>query len=182
MERRSSGERRKYRVSPVEGVGEHRSWIEEFLPDVGVAVLRLAIAALVLTHTLREFFGVLLGDTQWMGTPGMFTDRWIAAMLLALGALLLVAGYFARLAAIVLATIITLSWFAPDRMTGHWQVGSVELIATYVCVLLVIALIGPGYFSLDSWRAGRFRARRSTMKVEISPWVKSEYRRSRLTR
>jgi putative oxidoreductase len=182
VERRSSGERRKYRVSPVEGVGEHRSWIEEFLPDVGVAVLRLSIAALVLTHTLREFFGVFLGDTQWMGAPGMLTDRWIASMLLALGALLLIAGWFTRLAAVGLATVITLSWFAPYQMTGHWQVGSRELIAVYVCVLLVIALIGPGWLSVDSWRSGRFRARRSTSKVAISPWILSQYRRSRLTR
>ena len=63
MERSSSsGERRKYRVSPVEGVSEHRSWIEEFLPDVGVVVLRLSIAFLILTHALREFFGVPSGQ------------------------------------------------------------------------------------------------------------------------
>jgi uncharacterized membrane protein YphA (DoxX/SURF4 family) len=182
VERRSSGERRKYRVSPVEGVGEHRSWIEEFLPDVGVAVLRLSIASLIVTHALREFFGVLLGDTPWMGAPGMFTDRWIAAALLSLGSVLLIAGWFTRLAAIGLAIVVTLSWFAPFQMTGHWQVASRELIATYVSVLLVIVVIGPGWFSIDSWRSGRFRARKSTMKVEISPWVKSEYRRSRLTR
>lgn len=182
MERRVSGERQKYRVSPVEGVSEHRSWIEEFLPDVGVAALRVAIAALILTHPLREFFGVLLGDTAWMGSPGMFTDRWIAAMLLVVCCLLLVAGWFTRIAAFALAVIVTLSWFAPYRMTGHWQVSSLELIATYASVLLVLVVIGPGYFSADAWRAGKFRARRSGTKVAISPWIKSQYRRSRLTR
>ena len=182
MERRISGERRKYRVSPVEGVTEHRSWIEEFLPDVGVAVLRLAIAALIATHALREFFGVLLGDATWMGSPGMFTDRWIAAALLALGALLLIVGWFTRATAIALALIVALSWFAPYQMTGHWQVSSLELIVTYASVLLVLAVTGPGWFSIDSWRSGRFRARRSTNKVAISPWIKSQYRRSRLTR
>lgn len=182
MERRTSGERRKYRVSPQEGVAEHRSWIEEFLPDVGVAALRLAIAALMATHAAREFFGVLLGDVPWMGAPGMFTDRWIAATLLAVGSLLLVVGWFTRVAAVALAAIVVLSWFAPYQMTGHWQVRSLELIAAYASVLLVIAVIGPGWFSIDSWRSGRFRARRSTMKVAISPWIKSQYRRSRLTR
>ena len=182
MERRSSGERSKYRVSPVEGVSEHRSWVEEFLPDLGVGALRLAIASLIVTHALREFFGVFLGETPWMGAPGMFTDRWIAATLLTLGGVLLIAGWFTRFAALGLALIVTLSWFAPYQMTGHWQVASRELIATYVSVLLVIVVIGPGLFSMDSWRAGRFRARKSTMKVAISPWVKSEYRRSKLTR
>ena len=182
MERRSSGDRRTYRVSPVEGVSEHRSWIEEFLPDAGVLVLRLAIASLVLTHALREFFGVLLGDTRWMGAPGMFTDRWIAAALLTLGSALVIAGWFTRLASVGLAIVVTLSWFAPFQMTGHWQVASRELIAAYVSVLLVLVVIGPGWFSVDAWRAGRFRARRSTMKVAISPWIKSQYRRSRLTR
>ena len=182
MERRNSGERRKYRVSPVEGVSEHRSWIEEFLPDVGIAALRVAIAGLILTHPLRELFGLLISEAEWMGAPGMFTDRWIAAALLSLGALLLIVGWFTRVAALLLAVVIALSWFAPDRMTGHWQVGSLELIVTYGCVLLVIALIGPGWFSIDAWRAGRFRARRSTNKVAISPWIKSQYRRSRLTR
>ena len=182
MERRVSDERRKYRVSPVEGVSEHRSWAEEFLPDAGVAVLRIAIAALILTHPLREFFGVLLGETKWMGSPGMFTDRWIAAVLLTGCGLLVAAGWFTRIAALGLAAIVAFSWFAPDRMTGHWQVASLELIATYASVLLVIAAIGPGYFSIDAWRAGRFRARKGTMKVAISPWIKSQYRRSRLTR
>lgn len=182
MERRTGEERRKYRVSPQEGVTEHRSWLEEFLPDVGVGVLRIAIAALVMTHAAREFFGVLLGDTEWMGAPGIFTDRWIAGALIAGFGLLVAVGWFTRIGAVALATIVTLSWFAPYRMTGHWQVGSVELIVTYVCVLLVIALIGPGWFSIDSWRAGKFRARKSTMKVAISPWIKSEIRRSRLTR
>ena len=182
VDRRSGSERRAYRVSPVEGVTEHRSWIEEFLPDAGVAALRVSIAALIVTHALREFFGVLLGDTPWMGSPGMFTDRWIASTLLSIGAVLLIAGWFTRLAALGLAVIVTLSWFAPYQMTGHWQVASRELIATYACVLLVLAVIGPGYFSIDAWRAGRFKARKSTMKVAISPWIKSQYRRSRLTR
>ena len=182
MERRISEDRRKYRVSPVEGVSEHRSWIEEFLPDVGIAALRIAIAGLILTHPLREFFGLLIPETEWMGVPGLFTDRWIASALLSLGALLLIIGWFTRTAALLLAVIITLSWFAPYRMTGHWQVGSIELIATYACVLLVLALIGPGWFSIDAWRAGRFRARKSTNRVAISPWIESQYRRSRLTR
>lgn len=183
MERRNSGERQKYRVSPVEGVSQHRSWIEEFLPDVGVAALRIAIAGLLLMHALREFFGILLlGDAEWMGSPGVFTDRWIAAALISLGALLLIVGWFTRLAALLLTVIVTLSWFAPYRMTGHWQVGSVELIATFACVLLVIALIGPGLFSVDAWRSGQFKARRSTNKVAISPWIESQARRSRLTR
>lgn len=182
MEPRGGEERRKYRVSPVEGVTEHRSWIEEFLPDVGVAGLRVAIAALILTHPLREFFGILLGDTQWMGSPGFFTDRWIAATLVSVFALLVAVGWLTRIAAVALAVIVVLSWFAPYRMTGHWQVTSRELIATYTCVLLVLAVIGPGMFSVDAWRAGKFRARRSTMKVAISPWIKSQYRRSRMSR
>src|SRR5688500_7787427 len=123
-----------------------------------------------MTHALREFFGVFLGDTPWMGSPGMFTDRWIAAALLTAGGLLLVVGWFTRIAAIGLAIVVTLSWFAPYQMTGHWQVASLELIVTYVSVLLVIVVIGPGWFSIDAWRAGKFRARRSTNKVAISPW------------
>ena len=182
MERRSGEERRRYRVSPVEGVTPQRSWFREFLPDVGVAVLRISIAALILTHALREFFGILLGDTRWLGFPGMFTDRWIAAVLLSVGALLLIAGWFTRFAACLLALVVSLSWFAPARMAGHWQVDSLELIATYVSALLVIVVIGPGYFSIDAWRAGKFRARKSTMKVAMSPWIESQYRRSRLSR
>lgn len=145
-------------------------------------MLRLSIAALMMTHALREFFGVLLGDIEWMGAPGFFTDRWIAAVLLATGALLLVIGWFTRATALGLAIIVTLSWFAPYQMTGHWQVRSLELIAAYASVLLVLAVIGPGWFSIDSWRSGRFRRRKGTMKVSMSPWIESQYRRSRLTR
>lgn len=175
-------ERKQYRISPVEGVKDPlpRDWR---IADAAIAALRVAVALLLAVHALREFFGVLLpGNTPWLGAPVLMSDRWIAAALEVLGAILLTAGMFTRSAAVGLALLVALSHFTPAIARGHWNFGSVELIALYASVLLAIAFMGPGVFSIDAWRDGRKRPKGSGPRVSMSPWIKRQYRHRELTR
>ena len=175
-------ERKQYRISPVEGVQEPapRDWR---IADLGVAALRGAVALLLTVHALRELLGILLpGNTPWLGAPVFMSDRWIAAAVEITGAVFLAAGAFTRTASISLAIFVVLSYFAPARMAGHWLFGSAELIALYASVLVAIAFMGPGVFSVDALRESRKRPKGSGPRVSLSPWIKRQYRHRELTR
>jgi putative oxidoreductase len=175
-------EQRQYRISPAKGVVDPlpRDWR---IADAAIAALRLAVALLLTLHALREFFGVLLpGNIPWLGAPVVMSDRWIAASIEVAGAVLLAAGMFTRSASACLALFVVLSYFAPAVMRGHWNFGGAELIALYASVLVSLAFMGPGVFSIDAWRASRKRPKGSGPRVRISPWIKRQYRHQELTR
>ena len=175
-------EKKQYRISPAGGViePEPRDWR---IADIAVAALRSLVAALFILHGLREQFGVLLpGNTPWLGAPGFFTDRWMAAMLEISSGLLLGAGLFFRWVTLGLALFVAVSPLAPERMQGHWMFGGIELIVLYTGVLLAMSLMGPGVFSVDAWREARKRPKGSGPRVRISPWIKRQYRHRELTR
>ncbi len=173
---------RTYRVSPVKPVSARdlRGW---WIPDAAFAALRLFIAAMTARHGLQDHFGVfLIGDDAWLGAPAALTDRWLAASVLVAGGLLLAAGLFARVAALALAVVVLLGYFASGAATGHWIVDGREPIALYTAVLLAFAVTGPGLFSLDTLRRGRGRRRRLGATVGMSSWLARQYRRRELTR
>ena len=174
---------RTYRVSPVKPVSARdlRGW---WIPDAAFAALRLFIAAMIARHGLQDHFGVfLIGDDAWLGAPAPLTDRWLAASVLLAGGLLLGVGLFTRVAAVTLATVVLLGYFASGSSTGHWMVDGREPIALYTGVLLAYTVIGPGLFSLDTLRRGRGRRRsRFASTVAMSPWLARQYRRRELTR
>jgi putative oxidoreductase len=156
-----------------------RWWIQ----DGGLAALRVAVALLVMLHGVRELFGVLLpSHVTWFGAPGFMTDRWMAGSIELLGALLLASGTFSRVTAGALALVVLASPLAPGIANGHWRFDGGELIALYVSVLVAIAIMGPGRFSVDAFRAKRRRPRVGGMDVPMSPWVRKQYRRRELTR
>jgi putative oxidoreductase len=174
---------RTYRVSPVKPVSARdlRGW---WIPDAAFAALRVFIAAMIARHGLQDHFGILLlGDDVWLGTPAALTDRWLAATLLIAGGLLLGVGLFTRAAALLLALVTVLGWFAAGRVAGHWMVDGREPIALYAAVLLLFTVIGPGLFALDTlWKSRGRRKRGVASTVGISPWLARQYRRRELTR
>jgi uncharacterized membrane protein YphA (DoxX/SURF4 family) len=175
--------RTPHRLSPVEPITVPRYLGGWWIPDVAIAVLRVAVALLFALHGVQELFGFLLPPGQrWLGAPEPLTDRWIAASLQLLGATLLATGTFTRLAAFGLAVLGVLGYFAPLRARGHWTFNGVELIALFSVVLVTFSIIGPGLFSIDALREGRHRPRPTGSTVSLSPWIRRQYRHRELTR
>jgi len=174
---------RTSRATPVEPVTAPKYLSAWWVPDLGIAALRVAVALLLLLHGVQEHFGLLLGPGQpWLGAPAPWTDRWMAATLELVGGVLLATGSFTRLVAFALAGLVVLGYFAPQRARGHWTLNGTELIALHSAVLLIFAVIGPGLFSVDALREGRHRPKTSGTTVPLSPWIKRQYRRRELQR
>jgi putative oxidoreductase len=175
--------RTPHRLSPVEPITVPRYLGGWWIPDVAIAVLRVAVALLFALHGTQELFGLLLPPGQkWLGAPEPLTDRWLAASLELLGATLLATGTFTRLAAFGSAALVVLSYFAPLRARGHWTFNGAELIAVVSVVLITFSIIGPGLFSIDALREGRHRPRSGGATVSLSPWIRRQYRHRELTR
>ncbi len=150
--------------------------------DTVWTVLRLAAALLFLWHGVQEHFGWLVPPREtWLGAPPIFTERWYAATIEIAGGSLLALGLFTRSVAFALLVLLPLSHFFAQGPRGLWLPRGEELLMLLGFVLLALAAIGPGPFSIDAL-IGRLRSRTSTATVEMSPWIKRQYRRRELTR
>ena len=129
--------------------------------DLALLVLRVGFgAALALTHGRAK-----------LATPARFIEGlskhdfplptlfgWAAILSEFAGGLLLALGLLTRPAAtLVLITlgVAAFDFHATDPFAKR------ELALAYAVVGLVVALAGPGRYSLDAWLASRFRARRT---------------------
>lgn len=171
---------RPYSAS-AEPTTDPRSLPWGWVPDAGFTGLRVAVALLVLWHGLQEHFGVLLAPGQlWSGLLTPLSDPWITATVKLVGAVLLAIGLYTRAAAVVLAALVVLAHLAATGAGAAAMTSATELTVLYVIVLLAFAMVGPGIYSVDAVRRRRrLRRRAPGMSVEISPWVRREYRRSR---
>ena len=158
-----------------------RDW---WIPDATIATLRVCVAGILLLHGVQEHYGLFLpANQQWLGAPAPLTDRWLAATFEIVCGTLLAAGAFTRLAALGLALLVVLSYFAPPSADGHWAFSGREVIALHALILMTFAVIGPGLFSIDALRVSRRRPKPGAgMVVPLSPWIKSQYRRRDLNR
>ena len=77
---------------------------------------------------------------------------WLAVLAEAGGAILLVLGLFSRWAIIPLIFVMLVAFYYHFPNGWNSDSGGVEMTVTYILMLLVIAVYGPGkYFSLDYW-------------------------------
>lgn len=141
---------------------------------LGLVALRLSLAAVFIAHGTHKLFGLFAGPGIGVGGPEI-TSQFFTAMQLepafalavatgvaeTLGGLFLIAGWFTRVVAPVLAVVMAiaiwkvhlpwgffLNWVgAPDR--GHGMELNVVIIGGLVC----LALTGAGDWSIDGSRA-----------------------------
>jgi putative oxidoreductase len=127
----------------------------------GLLMLRLAAGGLLLPHGL----GKLLG---WFGGPGLdgFAAELAAfglpsgwglplglALVQVLAGALIVLGLWARAAALAAAGFLAVTVVLAVPNGWFWMSRGVEYPLLWTCACLVIAMLGPGTWSLDPPRA-----------------------------
>jgi putative oxidoreductase len=128
--------------------------------DLGKLVLRVALGVLILLHGIAKITGGVTGIMDMVektGVPGVFGYFIYVGEVLA--PLLLVAGIWTRLAALVVAlnmvvavVLVHMDEIAALGNQGGW---AVELQGMFFFSAIAIALLGAGRFSAGGAR-GRF--------------------------
>jgi putative oxidoreductase len=143
--------------------------------DIGLLVLRLAGLYLAVGHGWGKVVGLASGQSRFveglaeMGFPAPVVFAWAAALAEFAGGLCVALGLFtlwaAGLAAFTMfvagfgrhrALSQFLSWLgiAPATEDALKAWGNPELALAYLMILVAVALLGPGRFSIDA-RRGR---------------------------
>ncbi|WP_037358919.1 DoxX family protein [Amycolatopsis orientalis] len=118
-----------------------------------LALFRAVVSALFFCHGLIGFgfFGGI--DNAGGGFPfGQWPGYW-ASVIEVVGAILVFAGLFTRVSAIVLSGVMAYAYFtvhAPEGLLPLHNMG--EPAALYAWIFLAIAVVGPGAVSLDQVR------------------------------
>ncbi len=127
----------------------------------GKLILRLTVGGLMLFHGIAKIQGGLAGIEGMLTAKGLPTfisyGVYVGEILVPL---LLLAGLFTRLSALVLMGNMAIAVYLAHSgdflsLTGHggW---ALELQAFYFFGALAILLLGPGCFSFDaSWKSNR---------------------------
>jgi putative oxidoreductase len=136
----------------------HQAW-----RDAGLLLLRAWLAVVFTYHGGQKLFGWFGGygleaTAQWMGSVGIplpTASALAASSAEVFGGWLLLLGLFARPAAAVLAfTMVVATWVH----SGHGfdvRGQGIEYPATWLVVLVTLALVGPGRWTVGRLLAGR---------------------------
>jgi putative oxidoreductase len=125
--------------------------------DLGLLLLRVVLGVLILLHGISKVkggIGFIEQTVTQQGLPAAFAYGVYIGEVLA--PLLLIAGLFGRLAAIVMAinmvvavALVHMGDLGKMNENGGWQL---ELQGMYLVGALALALTGPGAYSVDGAR------------------------------
>ena len=120
------------------------------------AILRVGAGLLFMQHGAQKLFG-LLGGTGGSGAPAELISRYgVAGVLEFFGGALLVVGLLTRPVAALLALLMVVAFGIAHAPRGGFPIeNGGELALLYALVFAVLALVGPGAWSVD----GRLRGR-----------------------
>ena len=125
--------------------------------DLGLAVLRVTLGAVMLAHGVNHVFrgGKIAGTARWFGSMGMrppVVHAWLASLVeMGVGALL-IAGLLTPLAAAGSIGIMTVAFVINHRKNGFFifRPGEgYEYVMTLALLGFGVALLGGGRWSLD---------------------------------
>ncbi len=129
------------------------STLSEFVDTkTSVAVFRIFIAFFMLYgHGWGKLMSVFGGNFQFLDPLGIgpAASLILAAFAEGICALLILVGFWTRLASLILTINMAVAVFFVHLPGGDWF-GDMELPLIYLLSFLVILLIGPGKFSVDN--------------------------------
>lgn len=134
------------------------------LSSVTTTLFRLVLGLLFALHGASSLFGVF-GGVRGSGQAvalGVWPGWW-AALIQFVGGLLLILGLGTRVAAIVCSGSMAYAYFVVHQPLSLLPLNNGgELAAVFCWSFLLIAVLGPGSWSLDAVLARRFTTLRST--------------------
>jgi len=116
--------------------------------DTGLLILRIMAGAAMITHGWPKFQNVINGNFQF-GDPiglGVETSLVLAAFAEFICSLLVIAGFFTRLATIPLIINMSVAFFIAHSADDF---GVKEKAFLYLGMFIVLLLTGPGKYSID---------------------------------
>jgi putative oxidoreductase len=115
-----------------------------------LSILRIITALLFLEHATAKLFGF---PASQMPAAAVFSAFWWIGILELVGSVLLVVGFFTRLAAFILSGEMAIAYFvahAPHSFFPLLNGGEAAILFCFV--FLYIAAAGPGAWAIDSSR------------------------------
>jgi putative oxidoreductase len=115
-----------------------------------LSILRIITALLFLEHATAKLFGF---PASQMPAAAAFSTFWWIGILELVGSVLLVVGFFTRLAAFILSGEMAIAYFvahAPHSFFPLLNGGEAAILFCFV--FLYIAAAGPGAWAIDSSR------------------------------
>ncbi len=120
-------------------------------PDAAALVGRFALAALFLTHGWPKIKDIRkpIGFVKGTGWPGGAVFAVLFTLLEFFGAIALIVGFLTQpVAVLFVLEMIATTIFQETKLKGKFR-GGYELDVAYAAFALVLALVGPGAWSLD---------------------------------
>ncbi len=122
---------------------------DKVLRDVGLALLRIVPSVLLLTHGIPKFQKLIAGGEIAFADPigiGAAPSLFLAVIGEVLCPILLILGLKTRWAAVPSAITMAVAAFIVHSAD---PLKTKELALLYLVIFVVIALVGPGKFSID---------------------------------
>lgn len=117
-----------------------------------LSVLRIVAAVMFMQAGTVKLFGWPMAMPGG-GTPEMFSQVWIGAVLELVGGALLIVGLFTKPVAFILSGEMAVAYFQFHAPTGFWPVVNQGQPAVLYCFIwLYLSAAGAGPWSLDAFR------------------------------
>lgn len=120
--------------------------------DRVTSLYRIVLGFLFACHGVSSLFGVLGGNRGSGEAVPMFTwPGWWAALIQFVGGILVLAGLWTRIAAIICSGSMAYAYFVVHQPQGLFPIGNGgELAAMFCWSFFLVAVLGPGEWSLDN--------------------------------
>ncbi|MEU7896080.1 DoxX family protein [Nonomuraea sp. NPDC049152] len=113
-----------------------------------LSLYRIVLGLLFACHGVAKLFGVLGPATV---SPGEWPG-WYAGIIELVGGGLIILGFFTRIAALICSGEMAFAYFTVHQPKALWPLQNEgELAAVYSWSFLLIAVMGPGAWALDTW-------------------------------